>query len=322
MSTARAVALCGGVGGAKLAFGLSHELGRDLTIIANTGDDFEHLGLKISPDIDTILYTLSGLASKERGWGREDESWNFIDALGQIGGPDWFRLGDRDLALHVLRSHALHQRQSLSAFVGQIAEKFGIESAIVPMSDAPVRTMLDSAEGLLSFQEYFVARQCAPRVHRIFFSGADSASPSPQAASALADPALDVIVLCPSNPFLSIDPILAIPGIREAIMQAAAPVVAVSPLVAGKAVKGPTAKLMHELGHEISSNAVLRHYGAIVDGWVVDVSEADDLPDLDVPTLAVPTLMQNDADRIRLASDVLRFAGSLPPRSANDAVNP
>ena len=320
MKPLRTVSLCGGVGGAKLAFGLAHELGQNLTVIANTGDDFEHLDLKISPDIDTILYTLSGLASRERGWGREDESWNFMDALGQINGPQWFQLGDRDLALHVLRSHALHQGQTLSSFVKRIASIFGIACAIVPMTDASVRTMLESSEGLLSFQEYFVARQCAPLVDRIFFSGAEEASPSPQAVAALTDPELDVIILCPSNPFLSIDPILAVPGIRDLINQASAPVIAVSPLIGGKAVKGPTAKLMHELGHEVSSTAVLRHYGSMVDGWVIDVGDAEDSSSLGLPVLAVPTLMQTDVDRVRLATDVLRFANSLNSRSASDAI--
>lgn len=320
MKPLRAVALCGGVGGAKLAFGLAHELGHELTVIVNTGDDFEHLDLKISPDVDTILYTLSGLASKERGWGREDESWNFMDSLGQIDGPKWFQLGDRDLALHVLRSHALRQGQTLSDFVRRTASILGIACAIVPMTDVSVRTMLESSEGLLSFQEYFVARQCAPRVDRIFFSGAEAASPSPRAIAALTDPELDIIILCPSNPFLSIDPILAIPRMRDLIGRASAPVIGVSPLIGGKAVKGPTAKLMHELGHEISSTAVLRHYGPMVDGWVIDVGDAEDASSLGLPVLAVPTLMQTDDDRIRLAIDVLQFARSLSSRSASSAV--
>lgn len=320
MKPMRAVALCGGVGGAKLAFGLAHELGSDLTIIANTGDDFEHLDLKISPDIDTILYTLSGLASRERGWGREDESWHFMDALGQVDGPQWFQLGDRDLVLHILRSHALRQGQTLSSFVTHITSKFGIACVITPMTDASVRTMVESSDGLLSFQEYFVARQCAPTVNRIFFSGADGASPSARSVAALTDPELDVIILCPSNPFLSIDPILAVPGMRDLIRQASAPVIGVSPLIGSKAVKGPTAKLMLELGHKVSSSAVLQHYGPMIDGWVIDVGDTEELSCLDLPVLAVATLMQTDADRIRLASDVLRFAKTLGSPGATEAL--
>ena len=235
----RVIALCGGVGGAKLAAGLAHHLGDRLTVVVNTGDDFEHLGLTICPDIDTVLYTLSGLANRTLGWGRADESWNFLETLASLGGETWFQLGDRDLALHVQRTTALHSGVSLTRFTTKVADKLGLSCAILPMSDDAVRTHVDTPEGRLPFQRYFVGRRCEPAVERIVFEGAQAAKVTAEVARAFDAPDLAAIIICPSNPYLSIDPLLSIPGLRQRLESAAQPVVAVSPLIGGKAVKGP-----------------------------------------------------------------------------------
>lgn len=307
----RVVALCGGVGGAKLAFGLAKHLGPDLVMVVNTGDDFEHLGLTICPDLDTVLYTLSGLANRELGWGRADESWNFMETLGSLGRETWFRLGDRDLALHVSRTNALSAGLPLTRFTGDIAERLGIESRVLPMSDSPVRTMVETSEGTLAFQRYFVERRCMPVVKAVTFEGAETSQPSPQVAAVLRSPALEAVVICPSNPYLSIDPILAVPGMRQLIRAAEVPVVAVSPIIAGKAVKGPTRKIMDELGVEATSAAIVAHYADILDGLVIDRGDIEEAKTIGLPVSAVPTLMSNDADRERLAADVLQFVTSL-----------
>lgn len=304
----RVVALCGGVGGAKLALGLSRAVGVDLTLVVNTGDDFEHLGLAISPDIDTVLYTLAGLANRELGWGRRDESWNFMDALGSIGGETWFRLGDRDLALHVERTRRLHAGETLTAVTAGFAAHFGIVAQVLPMSDVPVRTMVDTSEGSLPFQRYFVEQRCAPRVRAISFEGAASATVTAQVASALQDPALRAVILCPSNPFLSIDPILSVPGMRALIEHVEAPVVAVSPIIGGKAVKGPTDKIMAELGVAATSSAIAEHYRGLLDGLMIDESDAADRLGSDCAVATAATLMRSDEDRTRLARAVLDFA--------------
>ncbi|MFC7398476.1 2-phospho-L-lactate transferase [Chelatococcus sp. GCM10030263] len=309
--THRVVALCGGVGGAKLALGLARVLGEDLTVIVNTGDDFEHLGLMISPDIDTVLYTLSGLADKERGWGRADESWEFMRALGPLGGETWFQLGDRDLALHVLRTQQLRSGRSLTDVVGDIARRLGIAATILPMSDDPIRTMVETDEGTLPFQRYFVERRCGPAVRAIRFDGALEAAMSAAVRAALAAPDLRAIVVCPSNPFLSVDPILAVPDLRRLVEASQAPVVAVSPIIGGKAVKGPTAKIMAELDVPTTSRAIADHYRGLLDALVIDETDAAerDLPG--VSTKVAPTLMQSDADRERLAGTVLAFADEI-----------
>lgn len=318
----RVVALCGGVGGAKLAAGLAARLGDRLAVIVNTGDDFEHLGLKISPDIDTVLYTLSGLANRQLGWGRGDESWNFIDTLGRLGGETWFQLGDRDLALHVLRTVRLGAGESLTDCIAHLRHAMGIAPAILPMSDAPVRTMVVSGDRTIPFQQYFVRERCAPRVDAITFTGADRARPSAAVRAALADPGLGAVVICPSNPYLSIDPLLAVPGMRDLIGGASAPVIAVSPLIGGRAVKGPTDKIMAELGLPATTASVAAHYADLIDGLVIDAADADGVPKGGPAVLATPTLMRNDDDRVRLADAVLRFAATLGARAAGDAVRP
>jgi LPPG:FO 2-phospho-L-lactate transferase len=303
------LALSGGVGGAKLALGLYRTLPPDtLTIIANTGDDFEHLGLAISPDLDTLLYTLSGQDNPELGWGRRGETWNFMAALEALGGDTWFRLGDGDLATHIERTRRLKAGESLSAIIADFRRRLGIAARLLPMSDDPVRTRLLTLDGWLGFQDYFVRLRCAPIVKEIAFAGADTASPHPDLVAALADPRLRSVVICPSNPFISVDPILAVPGIRTALRQCPAPVVAVSPIIAGKAVKGPTAKLMAELGLPVDAAEVARHYRDFLDLYVADEEDAASVAGLDVPVVLARTLMKTLADREALAQSVIAAA--------------
>ena len=317
MSTGSVVALSGGIGGAKLALGLYHALpADDLAIIVNTGDDFEHLGLAISPDIDTVLYTLAGLDNPDTGWGRRDETWNFMKALESLGGPSWFQLGDGDLALHVERTRRLRLDESLSAISAEVAHRWGINARILPMSDDPVRTVLETVSGRLDFQDYFVRRRCEPVVTEIRYEHAEAARPAEEALSALAA-ATGAIVICPSNPYLSIDPMLAIPGLRAALATASAPRIAVTPIVGGAAIKGPCAKIMSELGLPVSPAAIARHYHGLVDGFVLDREDAGLEGKIEVPTMAVDTVMRSLDDRIRLARSVLDFAreiGNEPER--------
>jgi len=311
----KVVALCGGVGGAKLALGLDRVLpAGDLLLVCNTGDDFEHLGLHVSPDLDTVMYTLAGLANPETGWGRRDESWAFMRALEALGGESWFRLGDGDLATHVERTRRLGAGESLTAITAHFARRLGLASALLPMSDAPVRTMVETSEGTLPFQHYFVRLRCGPAVRRIRFDGAESAPPNPALLSALAAADLALVVICPSNPYLSIDPILALPGLRAALADCAAPVVAVSPLIAGKAVKGPAAKIMAELGIPQTQAAIARHYDGLIDGLVLDEADAAEARNLPIPVAVTRTLMQSLDDRVALARRVLEFGIRLDAR--------
>ncbi len=307
--SAKIVALSGGIGGAKLALGLSHVVAPDdLLIVANTGDDFEHLGLSISPDLDTLTYVLAGLDDRERGWGRANESWAFMDALGALGGETWFALGDRDLALHVERTRRLKAGETLSQVTATLSARLGVKPAIVPMSDDPVRTRLKTARGWLDFQDYFVRLHCEPAVEEIFFAGAASARPHPRLIAALHAPDLRAVVICPSNPLISIEPILAVPGIRTALAAVKAPVVAVSPIVGGAALKGPTAKMFAELGVTPSAEAVFRRYEDLIDILVVDETEAPLPTDLRPRTRAAQTIMRTLEDRVALARAVLAAA--------------
>lgn len=307
MSRDLVVALSGGIGGAKLALGLAHAAApENLVVIANTGDDFEHLGLSISPDIDTLTYTLAGLDNPALGWGRRDETWSFMETLGALGGPAWFRLGDRDLALHVLRTLRLKAGETLSAITADMARRLGVGPAILPMSDDPVRTRVRTDAGWIDFQDYFVGRQCAPAVRELAFVGAEAARPNPAALAALASPRLRAVVICPSNPFISVDPILAVPGMRAAIAGCGAPVIAVSPIIGGKAVKGPTAKMMAELGLEASAAGVARHYGALLSHYVLD--EADAGAAVPQRRVVAKTLMTTLEDKVALARAVLAAA--------------
>lgn len=315
----KVLALSGGVGGAKLALGLSRVIdAQQLTIVVNIGDDFRHLGLAISPDIDTLMYTLAGLADPVQGWGRRDETWNFMAALDELGGENWFRLGDADLAMHVERTRRLAAGESLSAITDTLRRRLGIVPRIVPASDDALRTRLLTDEGWLDFQDYFVRRRCAPAVRAIDYGDAARAGPSPGLLQALGDADLRAVVVCPSNPFLSIDPVLAVPGIRAALAACAAPVVAVSPLIGGRAVKGPTAKMMAELGLVVSNGEIARHYKGLIDALVVDGTDAQTVADIetDVQTIVAPTLMHSLEDRERLARAVLATADRLAAASA------
>jgi LPPG:FO 2-phospho-L-lactate transferase len=303
----RVIALCGGIGGAKLARGLYELLGPDLTVIVNTGDDFEHLGLTISPDVDTVLYTLADLSDPDRGWGRADETWNFMSALAEVGGETWFQLGDRDLALHVERTRRLREGQSLTRVVIDIARRFGISAKILPMSDGAVRTIVMTDQGALPFQKYFVGLRCAPAVRAISFEGAKSARVSPDVAAAFEQRGIAAIVICPSNPYLSVDPILAVPGIRELLRRADAPIIAASPIIGGAAIKGPTTKIMAELKIEATNRSIAAHYSGVIEGLVIDSSDAADGNLLPVATLAVRTLMTTLEDRVDLARAVVAF---------------
>jgi LPPG:FO 2-phospho-L-lactate transferase len=303
------VALSGGIGGAKLALGLSRivEPG-NLMVVANTGDDFEHLGLAISPDIDTLLYTLAGIDNPETGWGRADETWNFMAALTQLGGEDWFRLGDKDLATHVERTRRLAEGETLSQITADLCLRLGIASYVVPMSDDPVRTQLGTADGWLAFQDYFVRQRCAPVVTEIDFAGAAEAAASPPLLYALADERLRAVVICPSNPLVSIGPILAVPGVWDALAAATAPIVAVAPIIGGDSVKGPTAKMMRELGIEVSAAEIGRRYGELLTAYVVDHRDAADCADLGLRIVPANALMTTLEDRVALAQAALDAA--------------
>lgn len=308
MNDGLVVALSGGVGGAKLALGLGRVLPADeLLIVANTGDDFEHLGLSISPDIDTLTYVLAGLDNTAQGWGRRDETWSFMETIAALGGADWFRLGDRDLALHVERTRRLKAGETLSAITADVCRHFGVAPRILPMSDDRVRTRVMSDGVWIDFQDYFVRQQCRPVVRALAFEGAATARPQADVMAALRDK-VRAVVICPSNPFISIEPILAVPGLRDAIAGCGAPVVAVSPIVGGAAVKGPTAKMMQELGLAVSAATVAARYGDLLDGLVVDRIDALDIA---VRQHVAPTLMTSVADKEALARTVLAFADSL-----------
>jgi len=308
----RVVALSGGIGGAKLALGLYRALPpHSLAVACNTGDDFVHLGLHVSPDVDTVLYTLAGLANRELGWGRAEETWSFMAALERLGGETWFRLGDGDLALHVERTRRLAAGEALGAITDDFSRRLGVAAAIVPMSDRPVPTRVHTADGVLPFQEYFVKLRCEPEVTGFEFAGAGLATPAAPLLQALCGDALEAVVICPSNPFISVDPMLALPGLRDALTASPAPVLAVSPIVGGRAVKGPTAKMMAELGMEVSAAGVAAHYGGLLDGFVLDGSDAALADTLDLPCLVTSTLMRGDADKRALAEAVLEFAARL-----------
>lgn len=307
-------ALAGGVGGAKLAQGLTQILPpEDLTVIVNTGDDFEHLGLYVCPDLDTVCYTLAGLANPETGWGRVDETWNTIANIEKLGGPAWFRLGDQDIATHLERTRRLNEGKSLTQITQEFCKAWGIKPVVLPMSDSPVRTMVDTDAGELAFQEYFVHRHCEPRVRGFRFEGVEVAEPAPGVREAIES--ADAVVICPSNPWVSVDPILKVLS-RKAIplFPEGKPVVAVSPIIGGKTVKGPAAKMYAELGIEPSALAVAQHYRNRITGFVldtVDESISSEISQLNINTLTTDTLMNTPTDRARLAIDVLHFIRSL-----------
>ena len=312
MTRANILALSGGVGGAKLALGLMHTLpAESLTIVANTGDDFTHLGLRICPDIDTLVYTLSDLADKDRGWGRASESWNFMSALKRIGGEDWFNLGDSDMAMHVYRTQKLIEGKTLSEVTAKIANTLGIGPRILPMTNDTVATVVESENGPLPFQHYFVRDRCEPVVTGFQFTGIADATANPDAMALIKNAQLDCIIITPSNPFVSIDPILSLPGMREVLMEQTAPIVAVSPIVGGLAIKGPTAKMMTELGLPSSALAVSEHYCDLLDGMIIDEvdrQQAADIAELGMKVRVSQTVMRTLEDRKGLAQICCDFA--------------
>jgi LPPG:FO 2-phospho-L-lactate transferase len=300
------VALAGGVGGAKFAHGLAQVLPpEDLTVIVNTGDDFEHYGLYVCPDLDTVCYTLAGMANADTGWGRANETWSVIENASRLGGPAWFRLGDQDLGTHLERTRRLKDGQSLSQITKAFCQAWGIKQAILPMSDQPVRTMVETEEGDLAFQEYFVYRRCEPRVTGFRFEGVESAESAPGAREAIQS--AEAVVICPSNPWVSIDPILQIVSLTRK------PVVAISPIIGGQTVKGPAAKMYRELGIEPSAAAVARHYCNFVTDFVFDTMDKQlegEIRSLNMRTLVTNTLMNSHDDRKQLAANVLTFIGT------------
>lgn len=321
----RCLALSGGVGGAKLALGLSRVLPGDaLTVVCNTADDFDHLGLRICPDLDTVMYTLGGISNRDTGWGQAHETWSFLEALTHLGGETWFRLGDRDLATHVERTRRLRAGETLTEATAALCGALGIAARVLPMSDDPVSTVVLTETGELSFQHYFVRDACAPTVSGFHFAGIDTARPAPAFLEALEDDVTAAILVCPSNPFVSVDPVLALDGVEAALRRTGVPVVAVSPIVGGAAIKGPAAKMMAELGMPVTAVRVARHYRErdLLDGFVIDdadAGQAAEIEDLGLPTLVTGTVMETLADRERLASETLDFARGLDPRRGDGA---
>ena len=299
------VALAGGVGGAKLADGLAQLLPPgDLTVVVNTGDDFEHLGLFISPDLDTVCYTLAGLANPQSGWGRQAETFQTLENIQKLGGPAWFRIGDKDLATHLERTRLLRAGQSLSQITLHFCRVWGVQQLVLPMSDQPVRTMVDTVEsGELPFQEYFVHRNCEPKVKGFRFVGIESARPAPGVLKSIGE--ADAVIICPSNPWVSIDPILALVGLRSALAKKT--VFAVSPIIGGQTVKGPAAKMYSELGIRPSALAVARHYEDLLSGFILDIVDEPMAKEFTIPIKITRTLMKTRDDRRRLAQDVLNL---------------
>jgi len=310
------VALAGGAGGAKFVHGLAQCLPPDqLVTIVNVGDDFEHLGLKICPDLDTVCYTLAGKANPATGWGRAGETWNALESLGEIGGPTWFRLGDQDLGTHLERTRRLKTGEPLSKITRDFCHSWGIQFTVLPASDDTVPTWVYTDEGELPFQEYFVHRRCHPKVCSFRFAGVEAARPAPGVLEALRNARL--VIICPSNPWVSVDPILRIPGIREAVT--ARTVIAISPIIGGEAVKGPAAKMYRELGIQPSAKAVARHYGGLLEGFVLDLVDAEQTEGLrqeGLELLATDTLMKTNRDRLRLARQVVEFGDRVCRRDA------
>jgi LPPG:FO 2-phospho-L-lactate transferase len=308
------VALAGGVGGAKLAHGLAQILKPDeLTVIVNTGDDFEHYGLYICPDLDTVCYTLAGLANTETGWGRANETWNAFENFSKLGGPDWFRLGDQDLGSHLERTRRLKTGNSLSEITQDFCSAWGVEHTILPMTDHPVRTIVETTEGKLAFQEYFVHRRCEPRVKGFRFEGIAEAKPAPGVREAILS--ADAIVICPSNPWVSIDPILKVlPSTLNPSRQGrGVRVAAVSPIIGGQTIKGPAAKMYRELGIEPSALAVANHYHGLATDFVLDAIDAhlnESVRGLNMRTIVTNTVMHSHDDRRQLARELLTLIGS------------
>ena len=309
------LALSGGIGGAKLALGLEHIFNSPKLMIAgNTGDDFEHFGLNISPDLDTLLYTLSGKSDLERGWGLANETWSFMKAMKEIGGETWFQLGDRDLAIHVERTRRLHEGERLSLITSSFCRKLGVKSQIVPATDDSLKTLVKTPEGILSFQHYFVKDQCRAKIIALQFDGSENAQPCSALEKVLESLLLKTVVVCPSNPFLSIDPILAILGLRKKLKKSKARIIAVSPIVGGNAVKGPTANNMRDLGFTVSACSIAKYYSDFIDGFILDKRDEKEIAEIESLGIRVglaDTVMTDLQSKIKLAEDVLRFSETL-----------
>ena len=310
------IVLCGGIGGAKLALGLTSCLGSEqLMVVGNVGDDFEHWGFKISPDLDTLVYTLSGVSNEELGWGRDGETWTVLEEVSRMGGEAWFRLGDRDLAVHIERSTRLDQGETLSKVTQDLCKAFGLDYCILPPTNDRIRTIVETNIGIMEFQEYFVRNRCEPVVTDLRYEGAKKARLLPDISSALLNPDLQSVIISPSNPFLSIAPILAIPDFQKQLANCRVPRVAVSPMVGARAFKGPTAKIMGELGYEISSFTVASYYSSnLIDGIIIDTDDADLVPRIEklgIRAYVTDTLMKSFDEKKRLAAEAIQFAKSL-----------
>ena len=315
MTTNCYLALTGGIGGAKLALGLSKILSADeLAFVVNTGDDFEHLGLHVSPDIDTLVYTLADVNNCETGWGRRDESWQFMSALTDLGGETWFRLGDKDLAMNVERSRRLKRGESLGEVSSALAASLGVRHPVLPMSNNPVRTQVHTEDGPMEFQHYFVRDRCEPVVKSFHYRGAATARVNPDILEWLGSQQLAGIILCPSNPFISIDPILSMPVLRETLQKISAPVIAVSPIAGGEALKGPLTKMMLEMSLPTKASWIAEHYRDFVDGFVIDSSDVALAPEIEAMGMSAcvtNTVMNSLDDRVQLAKTSLEFVDSL-----------
>ena len=309
-------ALAGGVGGAKLAAGLRDELPPgDLSVVVNTADDFDLWGLHVCPDLDTVMYTLAGISNPETGWGIAGETFESLRMLGRYGEDTWFKLGDRDLATHILRKARLRSGETLTRVTAELSRALGIRSSVLPMSDDPVSTVLETPDGRLEFQEYFVRRRQEDEVLGVELRGVEEAAPTGAVMAAISG--ADAIVICPSNPVVSVGPILALPGVRETLARSSAPRVAVSPIVGGRALKGPADRMMLSLGHEVSATGVARMYAGLVDGMVVDTideGERESIEAFGMRVLATGSVMRDAADRARLASETLEFGVGMVAR--------
>jgi LPPG:FO 2-phospho-L-lactate transferase len=306
------VVLSGGVGGAKLALGISRIIEDDsLAVIVNTGDDFQHLGLNICPDLDTVLYTLADCVNRDTGWGRRNESWQCMTTLAELGGETWFKLGDRDLATHFFRTERMQNGWRLTEVMAELCAALSVHARLLPATDDTLATCVQTTEGPLAFQDYFVRRAAEPVVQGIEFRGAERARATPEVLDALTAEHLEAVLIAPSNPYLSIDPLLAIPDFDRALRDTPAPVLAVSPIVGGRALKGPTAKIMDELGLAATAASVARHYQPWIDGFVMDQVDAqhrDEIEAMGIPVHACDTIMRSLDDRIALGQASLDFA--------------
>ena len=304
------VALAGGVGGAKLALGFSYILGSDeLTIVVNTADDDRFYGLHVSPDLDTVMYTLAGVSNSEMGWGLVSESFRTLERLKEYGVDAWFNLGDLDLATHLYRTKMLDEGKTLSEVCQQLAKSLGVEHKILPVTDSSIKTVLETQDGVMSFQEYFVKNQCEPVVKSIDFEGSSNCTVTPEVRQAVMN--MDLLVFCPSNPFVSLAPILSVPGFKQLIESFSGRSIGVSPIVGGEAIKGPAAKMLKELGHDVSSLGVARQYVGLCNTFIIDekdVALKEEIESLGMDVFVTQTIMETDRDKKQLAQYILEIS--------------